>query len=186
MKDITVDTSEPADEKEVLDLQNFTSLAFAHANRGVFEVAKLHVRQIWAIVNEHLAQDKRGVKSHQVRFHKARTHNNNVIVSQAGPEGRSQDLWAHKIVTQRYKLVSQKRLVSRKKSAADQKIIGYFDVVFTADGYAFFGTNKREGKVVRNKRPFIASHEIYSLRPDDLPLGELHRRIYRLTRKEPL
>lgn len=172
-----------ADQDRPLNLDEENSLretARRVANKGTFEVAQLHVKQIWDILRENLTQDRRDGRDYKILHHRSRTYNRAPTKEEMWEGAYLGDPWMTRVKIHRMKIVSHP--VGCPKWEMKKNILthGFIDVVYTADGYAFYGVSARGGKEHRDPDPFMASTNIDSLRVDAMPLVDLRRRLNRL------
>jgi len=152
----------------------------AEANKAAFENGQKMVKQIWRTMSKALTEDLRDQKSYlfltvgsSQRHHAAET----LGVPQ---EAAETDPFVTLVITKRIAFARQP--VNTQPILAKRKrgILGYLDVVYTAERFEIFGVRKVKGAFIRNEKPCVSSANIDSIRPDSLDLAALYKRLYKM------
>ncbi len=159
------------------ELNNLKEISNRAANKGTFDVARLQVQQIWDIMRDCLTKDRRDGRTYHILHHRNRSYDRAPTQAEMFDGAYLTDPWITHVKIQRM------RVVSRPLGGVGQNVKneyfthGYIDVVYTTDGYAFYGVKHSKGKEVRHAKPFLTTDNLDSLRVDMLPLVVLRSRL---------
>ncbi|MDD3181482.1 MAG: hypothetical protein PHD48_01555 [Alphaproteobacteria bacterium] len=112
------------DDPERLSLEearHLMTISRRVANKGTFEVSRLHVKQIWDIMREALTQDRRDGRDYTILFHRGCTYQREPSKEEFFEGAYRDDPWMNRVRIHRMKITSSLSVVlftHRRKNAS--------------------------------------------------------------------